>query len=112
MSQDSVEVRKELPINWIVPLGMAAPFASNIVVHHTDTEFVINLFELRPPIIVGADAAAEARREAVSALDAICVARVTVGVSKMKSFIDTLSENLSNYERNKSAAKSEAERDE
>ena len=44
---------KELPIEWHVPENLIPPFATNMIVHQTETEFKLYFFQVNPPFRFG-----------------------------------------------------------
>ena len=91
-----------LPIEWHVPEDVTGSYATNIVVHHTDNEFIIHFFEVQPPLVVGSPQEVRSELEQVKSVRANCVARVIVSPARMPDFINTLQENWANYHAKKS----------
>ena len=42
-----------LPVNFLIPDNMVSRYATNLLVQHTEQEFVISYFEARPPVVLG-----------------------------------------------------------
>jgi hypothetical protein len=93
-------VAKKIRIERIYPADLQSHFVSNIVVQHQPDMFILSFFEIWPPPILG-ESEEEKQREldALDHVEAKCVARLAVTPSKMKEFLETMSENLRNYER-------------
>lgn len=90
-----------LPIEWSVPDDIVTRFVTNMVVQHSDAEFVVSFFEVQPPIFIGS---AEDRREKLSQLKSIkakCVARIVVTPDRMEEFVRVLTGNLEGYKEAK-----------
>ncbi len=94
--------RKEVPIEF-VPSDIPGLYATNIVVQHTPTEFVISFWEVKAPPILGTTEARKAKIERVEQVPAHCVARLVVSPGRMKSFVGAMQENWESYQRKLSA---------
>ncbi len=71
---------------------------SNIVVQHQPDIFILSFFEVWSPTILGdTNEEKEKALEAVDRVEAKCVARLVLTPSKMKEFVETMAENLQNY---------------
>jgi hypothetical protein len=79
-----------LPIEWHVPDELVTRYANNLLVQHTEHEFILSFFELQPPLTVGSPEEQAAQLQAVGAVRAECVARVVISASRMASFVETL----------------------
>ena len=42
-----------LPIEWNYPENIVSKYATNLVVPHTEHEFILSFFEARSPVILG-----------------------------------------------------------
>jgi len=98
MDEEEVAARKEIPIEWIIPEDTVTRYASNMVVQHTESEFIISFFETQPPIILGTPDEAEALMSQLRSVRAKCVARVVVSPKRMEEFITVLQNNLAKYQ--------------
>lgn len=92
------EVLKEVPIEWDIPPSIVTRPAMNIVVQHTEHEFVISFFEVHPPFVLGSDEEKGAIAERITSVRAECVARVTVAAGRMPEFVEVLRRNLEAYQ--------------
>jgi hypothetical protein len=82
-------------------------YATNMIVQHTDHEFIISFFDLEPPLLMGS---IEERREQIKKiglLKAKCIARITVNASRMEDFIDALKTNFDKHKAKRLSEKSE-----
>jgi hypothetical protein len=99
MSSEKI-VAKKIRIERVYPEDLQSHFVSNIVVQHQPEAFILSFFEVWPPAVLG-----ESEEEKKLAMDAIdhveakCVARLVLTPSKMREFLETMSENLQNYEQ-------------
>ena len=100
MSDKKKIVAKKIRIERIYPEDLRSHFASNIVVQHQPDAFILSFFEIWPPAILGeTDEEKQQALEAVDRVEAKCVARLVLTPSKMREFVETMTENLLNYER-------------
>ena len=65
--------------------------ATNLLVQHTDHEFVLSFFETAPPIVLNE------KDFEIDKVTAECVARVVIAPKRMQQFIDTLQKSLEKY---------------
>lgn len=86
-----------LPIEWYVPTEVPGRYATNLVVQHTEHEFVISFFEALPPIAFGSPEETRAQLEKLGTVRLECVARVIVSPRRMTEFVKVLQHNLDNY---------------
>ncbi len=91
-----------VPIEWHVPEDLISRYANNIVVQHTEDEFIISFFEARPPLLLGPSEEIKAKLEQIKSIRAECVARIIVAAEKMPSVIEALQGNLDKYLARKS----------
>lgn len=104
---ESEQERKSLPVEWIVSDEIVTRYATNMVVQHNESEFIVQFFELKPPIILGP---AEQRQEKLAQIESIkahCVARVVVAAKRMKEFVDVLVRDLERFEKRASGESGE-----
>lgn len=92
-------VAKKIRIERTYPDDLQSHFVSNIVVQHQPDMFILSFFEVWPPPILGESD--EEKRQVIDAIDHVeakCVARLVLTPSKLREFLETMSENLHNYE--------------
>ncbi|GAB62703.1 hypothetical protein KSU1_C1107 [Candidatus Jettenia caeni] len=68
-----------------------------MVVQHTEHEFILSFFEVRPPIFLGPDEEQKEKAAQLKSIKAECVARVIVASERMSDFVKVLQDNLSKY---------------
>ena len=86
-----------LPLEWHFPGDIISRYATNMVVQHTEHEFIVSFFEVRPPVLLGEVEEQEAALEQVKSVRADCVARIIVAPERLKEFIQVLQDNLDKY---------------
>jgi hypothetical protein len=89
---------RAVPIQWHFPDDIASRYATNLVVQHTEHEFSISFFEVRPPILLGSPEDIQAALQRVESVPAVCVARIIVAAERMPEFIRVLQDNLAQYQ--------------
>jgi len=100
MASKEKTISKKLRIERTYPETLQSHFVSNIVVQHQPDFFVLSFFEVWPPAIIGeTDKEKQQELEGLDHVDAKCIARLVVTPSKMKEFIETMSNNMANYEK-------------
>jgi hypothetical protein len=86
-----------LPLVWRVPEDISTRYATNLVVQHSEHEFIISFFEAIPPLLIGEPAEIRAELEKLGDIEARCVARVVVAAKRMPEFVRVLQQNLEKY---------------
>ncbi len=97
MDEKKTEETK-LPIEWYIAEDLKSQYATNIVIQHTDQEFLISFFEIKHPIILGADEEVKSTYEKIGKLKADCIARIIVTPDRMKNFINAMRENYDRFQ--------------
>ena len=96
MTENQSELNR-LPLEWDVPEGLAGLYANNIVVQHTQYEFVVSFFQTFPPLVLGSPEERAAQIEQLDSVKAKCVARIVVSPERMQAFVDVLASNVEQY---------------
>ncbi len=76
---------------------MPCQYATNLVVQHTEHEFIISFFRASPPIMLEPLEEAKARALELGKVRAECVARIVVAPGRMPEFVEVLQQNLARY---------------
>ena len=95
MDENAVPIK--LPVHWTNPQDVISRYATNMLVQHTEDEFVISFFEIHPPIIT------PATEQLPEFVEAECVARIIVNENRLDQFIEALQTNLNNYREKQTA---------
>lgn len=88
-----------LPVDFSRGTEFPAVHANQMIVQHTEQEFIVTFFELLPPVV---SLDPEMRKEQLAQLASIQarpVARVVVSAERMREFIGALVENYQRYEQ-------------
>jgi hypothetical protein len=94
---DIKKKRYEKPLDWVVPEDLLTQYANNMVIQHTETEFILSFFEYYPPILLGEAEDIVSKIEDMKSVKAKCVARIVVPLEKMPSIIDALQTNFNKF---------------
>lgn len=87
-----------VPIDWHVPEDLTCQYATNLVVQHTDHEFMISFFRAAPPLIIGTPEEQKAQLEELGRVRADCVARIIIAPGRMPEFVQVLQNSLEVYQ--------------
>ena len=88
---------KGVPIIWEVPGDLPTHYATHLVVQHTDEDFTITFFDLRPPLLMGPPEA-QKQLEAMQIVRPKALARIVVSPARMRQFIQVMQDNLKTFE--------------
>jgi hypothetical protein len=88
-AEASVEIKRIFPDN------LQSHFVQNVVAQAQLDCFILSFFELWPPVII-TDTEEEEHQaiQALTSIDAKCVARIVLTPAKMQETIDVLTENM------------------
>jgi hypothetical protein len=95
--QEELTEGYRLPIEWYYPEDIISRYATNMVVQHTEHEFIISFFEIQPPVVLGEIEAREAQLDKIESVRANCIARVIVAPERLAEFIQVLQDNWDKY---------------
>jgi hypothetical protein len=96
-----------LPIEWIIDENTPSGYATNLIIQHTNHEFIISFFEMKPPLLVGE--ADEQRNQAkmIGSIKARCISQITINAERMPQFLEALNTNYEQFLENRSDAEDE-----
>lgn len=90
---------KLVQVNRIIPENLQSYFVHNLVAQHQIDHFILSFFEVWPPMIVTeTDEEKQRAIDALTSVDAKCVARLILTPAKMQEVVSVLSENLRRYD--------------
>jgi hypothetical protein len=87
---------KSLPIRF--DTSEAPRYATNLVVQHTDHEFIISFFQVMPPLLVGPPEAKAEQVKQLTEIKGTCVGRVIVPATRMHEFVEVFKANFEKYQ--------------
>ncbi len=82
-----------LPLRYHDSEGLKTRYANNLIVQHSDSEFVLRFYETLPPVFFGVPDEVE-----LTHVDAECVARVVISPDRIPAFIEVLQDNYKKYQ--------------
>ncbi len=88
-----------LPVEFYVPEGIVSRYATNLVVQHTEHEFIVSFYEVQPPLLLGTPEENKAALEHLGEVRATCVARIIIAAGRMAEFVKVLQDNVATYEK-------------
>lgn len=81
---------RNLPISWNVADDLVSRYATHLVVQHGENEYILSLFEVRPPLLVGRPEETLEKLNQLDAIQANCVARIIVAADRLPEFAKVL----------------------
>jgi len=91
--EKEIEIRQvEVPIEWYVPESLVSRYATNMIVQHSEHEFILSFFETPPPLILGESRSEDLKK--LKSIRATCVAQIIVARDRMPRFVDVMQENV------------------
>jgi len=96
-----------IPLEWHVPKDLACQYATNLVVQHTDHEFILSFFQTSPPLLLGSHEEVMREAEQVKSVRAHCVGRIIVAASRMEEFVQVQLQNLERFHQARSEEEQE-----
>ena len=100
-----------LPVVWEMPTGFPAHYATHLVVQHTDEDFTITFWDLRPPVLIGTLDEKRKQVETLREVRPTPLARIVVSPRRMREFTQVMRDNLRTFdESNAGPPEKEAKR--
>jgi len=87
----------QVPIEWHISEDIDSKYATNLVIQHSEHEFIIDFFEMRHPLILGDPDQVREEWEKLESVRAECVARIIVSPDRMQEFINLIQAELNKY---------------
>jgi len=87
----------QVPIEWHISEDLDSKYATNLVIQHSEHEFIIDFFEMRHPLILGDPDQVREEWEKLESVRAECVARIIVSPDRMQGFINLIQAELNKY---------------
>ena len=105
------EQGKAIRIDFTIPPDFPTKYASNLVVQHTEHDFTITFFDIRPPLLLGSADEKIRQLEEIETVKAAPIARIVVAASRMGEFVQVLQDNLKTYNATASEKESAGDRE-
>jgi len=87
----------QVPIEWHISEELDSKYATNLVIQHSEHEFIINFFEMHHPLIFGDPDHVREQWQKLESVRAECVARIIVSPNRMQEFINVMQADLNKY---------------
>ncbi|HDL86600.1 MAG TPA: DUF3467 domain-containing protein [Candidatus Acetothermia bacterium] len=87
----------QVPIEWHISEDINSKYATNLVVQHSEHEFILDFFEMRRPLILGNPDQVREQWQKIESVRAECVAQIIVSPDRMQEFIDVMQAALDKY---------------
>lgn len=101
VEEKSSEPIKSLPIKWDSgSKNTTTRYATNITIQHTENEFFLSFYEIRPPLLLGNQDEISREIDNIDYVEAECVARIAVCPNKMHTILKAMQENYDNFIKN------------
>jgi len=94
---EKVDTEIQVPLVYHIPEDMPYRYATNLVVQHTEHEFILSFFRASPPFLLGSPEELKEQLAGLESIRADCIARVIVATSKMPEFVEALQANLGKF---------------
>lgn len=88
-----------LPVDFSRGTDFPAVHANQMIVQHTDQEFIVTFFELLPPVVSLDPEMQKEQLAQISSIPARPVARVVMSAERAREFIGALVDNYRKYEQ-------------
>jgi hypothetical protein len=94
---DQSDDAKVVPVIWEVPAGVPTHYSTNLVVQHTDEDFTITFWDVRPPVLIGTREEKRKQVEALKEIRPTALVRIILSPSKMREFTQVMQDNLKTF---------------
>jgi hypothetical protein len=92
-----------IPVKYVIPDEIITRYATDMVVQHSDQEFLISFWEIQRPVLLGTDEERKAQVQMIKFIENRCVARFAITPDRMQKFLDALKENVDHYQKEKAS---------
>jgi hypothetical protein len=94
MAEQEQPTGHRVSIEWTIPETIKNQPATHIVIQRDGPEYIINFFELRPPLLTGTPEEQATQLAKIETIQGLCIARLIVAAERMpaiaKAFADAL----------------------
>lgn len=87
-----------IPVEYVVSNELKTIYTTDLIVQHSNSEFVLLFFETRPPVLLGSQEDVEKSLANIGVLKSECIARIVVAPNRMPIFIQALVENFTKFQ--------------
>ena len=89
-----------VPMEMSIPDSLSTKYATNMVVQHTEHEFIIFFFEAQSPLVIGTPEEQKEALQKIKKVKAECVAKIVVAANRMPEFVRAFQTNLKQFNKN------------
>ena len=107
---DPTEEGKAISVVWEVPSDFPTHYATHLVVQHTEDDFTVTFWDLRPPVLIGTPEEKRQQVEAIKGVRATTVARIILSPRRMREFAQVMQDNLKTFDETVGAQAKDAKR--
>lgn len=93
--------RVGIPVKYVIPEDIVTQYTTDMVVQHSEHEFIISFWEIQRPVILGTEEERKAQAEMLKFLENRCIAKFAVTPDRMQLFAAVMKENFERYLRDK-----------
>jgi len=93
--RETIAVQMELHF----PDGLSTKYATNMVVQHSEHEFMIFFFEVQPPLVLGTPQEQKETLQKIKKVKSECVAKIAVAANRMPEFVEVFQTNLKQFNK-------------
>lgn len=86
--QPSSISRVPIRIEWVVPDDIRPQYATNFTVQRLEHEYLISMFQLMPPLIVGTPDQITQQVQDANSIQAKCIFQMLVAADRLQDFAD------------------------
>ena len=95
---DQADDAKVVPVIWEVPPGLPTHYSTNLVVQHTEEDFTITFWDVRPPVLIGTREEKRRQVEALGEIRPTALVRIIVSPNRMREFTQVMLDNLKTFD--------------
>lgn len=82
---------------WEVPSGFPSHYSTHLVVQHSEDDFTLTFWDMRPPVLIGTMEDKQKQLQALKEIRPTPVARIILSPSKMRQVSQVIQDNLKTF---------------
>jgi Protein of unknown function (DUF3467) len=107
---DQADDGKVVPIIWEVPAGLPTHYSTNLIVQHSDEDFTITFWDVRPPVLIGTREDKLRQVEELREIRPTALVRIILSPRKMREFTQVMQDNLKTFEETRADSVTEKDK--
>lgn len=93
-------IPKRIPVEWEQDSDkIITRYATNFAIQHTENEFFLTFYEIRPPFALGNEEEVKKQYQSLDKIKAECVARIAISANELPAIIEACKTNLETYRK-------------